>query len=265
MPQWPSQLKDQSVQSVLQAASMSQTLTEPQSVTPADRRNVTELYSKSHLQTNTSKQLCHTQPHYKSISQSANRLMYLSIERTENSGSHTRRRQDTLDDKHTLADKMLSVEQSVTPTARTGTVPQWVSRLSQSHTTPQTRVFTRHCPTRRCVRRHGHETRNNFHPCSVTPPCMRAMLTRHLNPCCEPPLIPYLAWQAQYGVTRTSHQKLVVIPLGTDVTYVFVTLSILQSQFIEKGFKETENVDSVVLLLFLLFYSKYYWLLILVS
>ena len=115
---------------------------------------------------------------------------------------------------------MLSVQQSVTPTARTGTVPQWVSRLSQSHTTPQTRVFTRHCPTRRCVRRHGHETRNNFHPCSVTPPCIRAMLTRHLNPCCEPSLIPYLAWQAQYGVTRTPHQKLVVIPL--DGCYVCI-------------------------------------------
>ena len=35
--------------------------------------------------------------------------------------------------------------------------------------------------------------------------------------------------------------------------YVFVTLSILQSQFIEKGFKKTENSEqNVVLLLFLL-------------
>ena len=34
--------------------------------------------------------------------------------------------------------------------------------------------------------------------------------------------------------------------------YVYVTLSILQSQFIEKGFKKTENSEeNVVLLLFL--------------
>ena len=35
-------------------------------------------------------------------------------------------------------------------------------------------------------------------------------------------------------------------------TYVFVTLSILQSQFTEKGFKKAENSEqNVVLLLFL--------------
>ena len=35
-------------------------------------------------------------------------------------------------------------------------------------------------------------------------------------------------------------------------TYIFVMLSILQSQFIEKGFKKTENSEqNVVLLLFL--------------
>ena len=35
-------------------------------------------------------------------------------------------------------------------------------------------------------------------------------------------------------------------------TYVFVTLSILQSEFIEKGFKKAENSEqNVVLLLFL--------------
>ena len=40
-------------------------------------------------------------------------------------------------------------------------------------------------------------------------------------------------------------------------TYVFVMPSILQSQFIEKGFKKTENIEySLVLLLFLYIYSS---------
>ena len=40
-------------------------------------------------------------------------------------------------------------------------------------------------------------------------------------------------------------------------TYVFVTLSILQSQFIEKGFKKAENSEqNVVLLLFLFTLDK---------
>ena len=36
-------------------------------------------------------------------------------------------------------------------------------------------------------------------------------------------------------------------------TYVFVTLSILQSQFIEKGFKKAKNSEQNVVLLWLLF------------
>ena len=40
-------------------------------------------------------------------------------------------------------------------------------------------------------------------------------------------------------------------------TYVFVTLSILQSEFIEKGFKKAENSEqNVVLLLFLFTHLK---------
>ena len=48
--------------------------------------------------------------------------------------------------------------------------------------------------------------------------------------------------------------------------YVFVTLSILQSQFIEKGFKKAENCEqNVVLLLFLftLEIKEFSWLIIL--
>ena len=41
-------------------------------------------------------------------------------------------------------------------------------------------------------------------------------------------------------------------------TYVFVTLSILQSQFIEKGFKKAKNSEqNVVLLLFLFTLDKH--------
>ena len=42
------------------------------------------------------------------------------------------------------------------------------------------------------------------------------------------------------------------VTFNYECVYVFVMLSILQSQLIEKGFKKTENFqDSVVLLLFL--------------
>ena len=39
-------------------------------------------------------------------------------------------------------------------------------------------------------------------------------------------------------------------------TYTFVTLSILQSQFIEKGFKKAENSEQNVVLLLFLIYTK---------
>ena len=42
-------------------------------------------------------------------------------------------------------------------------------------------------------------------------------------------------------------------------TYVFVTLSILQSQFTEKGFKKAENSEQNVVLLLLLFTLDKKW------
>ena len=62
-------------------------------------------------------------------------------------------------------------------------------------------------------------------------------------------------------VNQERKQNLGVTMFGmvTFITYVFVMLSILQSKFIQKGYKKTENFEHGVVLLVAFIYSTYVW------
>ena len=62
-------------------------------------------------------------------------------------------------------------------------------------------------------------------------------------------------------VNQERKQNLGVTMFGmvTFITYVFVMLSILQSQFIQKGYKKTENFEHGMVLLVAFIYGTYVW------